>query len=94
MRNALTFAIAVAVLGLTTTGAAIALEQTSSLENQLQADAAAIQADKVQIDRDQQAGNQAALAQDKHQLFEATEKQESDRGTSENDGMNDTKRGW
>ena len=94
MRNVLTVAATVAALGLATTGTAIALEQTSSLEAQLQADAAAIQADKAQIDRDQQAGNQMALAQDKHQLFEATERQESDRGTSENDGMNDMKRGW
>ena len=94
MRNALTFATAVAVLSLATTGAALALEQTSSLETQLEADAATIQADKAQIDRDREAGNQMALAQDKHQLFEAAEKQEDDRGTSENEGMNDAKRGW
>lgn len=93
MRNVLTVAATVAALGLATT-AAFALEQTSSLDAQLHADAAAIQADKAQIDRDQQAGNQVAVAEDKHRLFEATEQQEYDRGTSENDGMNDAKRGW
>ena len=94
MRNVLTVAATVAALGLATTGAAFALEQTSSLDAQLQADAAAIQADKAQIDRDQQTGNQVAVVEDKHRLFEATEQQEYDRGTSENDGMNDMKRGW
>ena len=107
MRGTPILAAAVAALSFAATGAAVAQagpgpagtasyahEQLSSLDAQLHADAAAIQADKAQIDRDQQAGNQVALAQDKHRLFEATEQQEYDRGTSENDGMNDAKRGW
>ena len=107
MRSALTLAAAVAALSFAATGAAVAQagpgsagttsyahEQLSSLDAQLHADAAAIQADKAQIDRDQQADNEVAVAQDKHRLFEATEQQEYDRGTSENDGLNDMKRGW
>ena len=98
MRNALTVAATVAVLSLAAAAAAIAQaappEQISALDAQLQADAATIKADKAQIDRDEQAGNEVAVTQDRHRLFEATEQQEYDRGTSENDGTNDAKKGW
>jgi hypothetical protein len=101
MRSALAVAATFAVLGVTTTGAVMAQSgsayaplQISSIESELQADAAAIKQDKGQMDRDQQAGNQAAFLQDKHHLYLDTEQLENDRGTAE-DGDNAGKsKGW
>lgn len=54
-----------------------------AVARELHADAAAIAADKAQLDLD--AGNPAALTKDKHQLYLDTEKQEHDRGTEDDE---------
>lgn len=105
MRSALTMAATIAALGLMTTSAVMAQsdagqtgsvyvpQQLSSIESQLQADAAAIQQDKTQMDRDQQAGNQAVVTHDKRQLYQDTEQQEYDRGIAE-DHSGGKSKGW
>jgi len=58
--------------------------QLSALDEQIQADAAAIREDKLQMDRDQ--NNPARLQRDKHQLFLDTEMQEYHRGADDDIG--------
>jgi hypothetical protein len=58
--------------------------QLSALDAEIQADSAAIQEDKRQMDRDQ--SNPARLQRDKHQLFLDTEMQEYHRGADEDIG--------
>ena len=56
-----------------------------SFGQELQADAAAIRADKEQIDLDMQAGSATRLMRDRHKLYLDTEKQEHDRGTEDDE---------
>jgi hypothetical protein len=58
--------------------------QLSALDEQIQADAAAIREDKLQMDRDQ--NNPARLQHDKHQLFLDIEMQEYHRGADDDIG--------
>ena len=60
-----------------------ACSSDDSVERMFQADAAAIRADKAQMDLD--SGNPAAFARDLHQLYADTEKQEHDRGTEDDE---------
>jgi hypothetical protein len=65
--------------------------QLSALDQQIQGDNAAIEADRNRMDRDQ--NNPRLYARDRHQLYEDTEMQEYHRGADEDTGgMHD--KGW
>lgn len=94
MNRIISLATGVAVLGLLTTSPMITfaadpaappptIKPISAVSSELQADAAAIKQDKLQIEADMKAGRTAAVAKDEHQFYLDVEKQEADRGTGD-----------
>jgi hypothetical protein len=94
MNRIISLATGVAVLGLLTTSPMITfaadpaappptIKPISAVSSELQADAAAIAQDRLQISADQKAGRIAAVQKGEHQLYLDVEKQEADRGTGD-----------